>query len=322
MQINYFNKKITAPLIITIVIGYFLLKQTDYKNIFLLFKEINYGYVLISFLFYFLLTFIRALRIKLLVNNKIGINNLFAIVLVNNLVINLLPFRTGELSLPVLLKKYVGVEKREGFLLLFYLRTIDMIIILTSVIIIVLLFSGNIIQFRGASYISTLLLLAFLFLALFKIDKIILIAGKIAQKRNHCGLLNSIVNSVDKLSLIYKFYKSRMKEISILSILIFITLAFVFGFVLRAYPIDLSYVDIIMISLIIIVTTSLPVNGIAGIGIVELGISSFLILLGINKNLSVSIAFNYHFIYLMFIIFFGSLSFLYLHYKKHTERNV
>ncbi len=267
-------------------------------------------------MFYFLLTFIRALRIKLLVNNKISIRNLFAIALVNNLVINLLPFRTGELSLPVLLKKYAGVEKKEGFLLLFYLRTIDTIIILAFFIIIALLFSENVIQLRGISYIPILLLLAFLFLVLFKIDKIILIAGKLVKKRNHHGPLNNIADSIDKLSLVYKFYRSRIKEISMLSILIFITLVFVFGFVLKAYPINLSYVDVIMISLIIIITTSLPINGIAGIGTVELGISSFLILLGINKDLSVSIAFNYHFIYLIFIIFFGSLSFLYLHYKE------
>ena len=266
-------------------------------------------------MFYFLLTFIRALRIKLLVNNKISIRNLFAIALVNNLVINILPFRTGELSLPVLLKKYAGVEKKEGLLLLFYLRIIDTITILTFFIIIVLLFSGNIIQLRGASYIPILLLLSFLFLVLLKIDKIISIAGKLVKKRNHYESLNNIADSIDKLSLVYKFYKSRIKEISVLSILIFATLIFVFGFVLRAYPIDLSYVDVIMISLIIIIITSLPVNGIAGIGTVELGISSFLILLGINKDLSVSVAFNYHFIYLIFIIFFGSLSFLYLHYK-------
>lgn len=71
--------------------------------------------------------------------------------------------------------------------------------------------------------------------------------------------------------------------------------------------------------------TSLPINGIAGIGTIEFGIVAFLISIGIDKNLSISIAFNYHFIYLMFIVFFGSLSYLYLNYKNKNpaviERN-
>lgn len=318
MKIKYLDYKIILSLAITAALAHYLLIQIDYKNIFFLFEEINLIYISISLILYFILTFVRASRIKLLINENSNIKNLFAIVLANNAVINLLPFRTGELSLPVLLKKYAGVEKKEGLLLLFYLRTIDAIIILAFFIIIVLLFSENIIQFKGISYAPVLLLLLFLFLALFKIDKIISMAGKLAKKRNRSGQLNNIADSIDKLSLVYKFYKSRIKKTSVLSILIFTTLIFVLGFALKAYPIDLSYADLIMVSLIIIIITSLPVNGIAGIGTVELGISSFLIFSGINKDLSVSVAFNYHFIYLVFIIFFGSLSFLYLHYKGKT----
>lgn len=318
MKIKYLDYKIILSLAITAALAYYLLIQINHKKIFVLFKEINFIYIFASLILYFILTFVRASRIKLLINKNSNIKNLFAIVLVNNAVINLLPFRTGELSLPVLLKKYAGVEKKEGLLLLFYLRTIDTIIILAFFIIIVLLFSENIFQFKGISYAPALLLLLFLFLALLKIDKIILTAGKIVKKRSHNKSLNNITDSIDKLSLVCKFYKSRIKKTLALSILIFTTLIFVLGFVLKAYPIDLSYADLIMVSLIIIIITSLPVNGIAGIGTVELGISSFLILLGINKDLSVSVAFNYHFIYLAFIIFFGSLSFLYLHYKGKT----
>ncbi|MDF1498216.1 MAG: lysylphosphatidylglycerol synthase transmembrane domain-containing protein [Patescibacteria group bacterium] len=308
--------KIIISIAITFLLVYFLLNKIDYKDVIYLFKDVNYYYVFVSFLFYFILTYIRSLRIKLLINNNLNIRSLFAVVLVNNSILNLLPFRVGELSLPLLLKKYANVEKKEGLLLLLYLRIIDTIIILMFSII-VFIFSESIVQFKGVLYKPILLLLFILFLVLFKIDKILLLIIKFIKTNNHHNvLLNNIANSIDKLLLVYEFYKSKLKETLVLSILIFIILIFVLGFVLGAYPIDLSYINVIIISLIIIIITSLPINGIAGIGTVELGISSFLIYSGVNKDLSISIAFNYHFIYLMFIMFFGSLSFIYLHYKR------
>jgi uncharacterized protein (TIRG00374 family) len=320
MKIKHFIlNKIIISTAITFLLVYFLLNKIDHKSIFYLFGDINYFYVLVSFLFYFILTFIRALRIKLLINRNSNFKNLFATVLVNNLILNLLPFRSGELSLPLLLKKYSGIRKREGFLLLFYLRTIDMIILLSFLIITILLFSGSVIQLKNISYAFVFVLLLLAFLALFKGDKLLLILSGFSKKRNYCRFLKKVFNFTSELLPVYEFYKNKIKETVILSVLIFVVLIFVLGFVLKAYPIDLGYVDIIIVSLIIIIITSLPINGIAGIGTVEFGIASFLISLGIDKNLSVAAAFNYHFIYLMFIVFFGSLSYLYLNYKRGID---
>jgi len=313
MKIKYFGYRIILSLIITAILVYYLLIRIDYKNIFVLFEKINYIYIFASFLFYFILTFLRALRIKLLINKSSDFKNLFATVLVNNLILNLLPFRSGELSLPLLLKKYSGIKKREGFLLLFYLRTIDTIVILSFLVIVVLLFSGIVIQLKNISYVFIFVPLLFAFLALFKGDKLLLILSNFSKKRNRCGFLKKIFNSANELLPVYRFYKNKMKKIVVLSVLIFVVLIFVLGFMLKAYPIDLGYIDIVVVSLIIIIIMSLPINGIAGIGTVELGVASFLVSFGIDKNLSVAIAFNYHFIYLIFIVFFGSLSYLYLY---------
>ena len=316
---KYLNYNVIISLIITLLLTYFLLSQIDFSDIFGLFDEINYFYIFASFILYFTLTFIRALRIKSLVDNKIGIKNLFAIVLVNNLVINLLPFRIGELSLPVLLKKYSGIEKKEGFLLLFYLRIMDIIVVMLLFLTVILLFSSSVVYLTDVLYIFALFLLLFALVALFKSDKILSVISDFAKKESRYGFFKKVSVSIDRLLPIYKFYKNKMGETIVLSVLIFIILIFVFGFVLKAYPISLSCTDIIIISLITTTITSLPINGVAGIGTIELGISSFLMSLGISKNLSVGIAFNYHFIYLIFIVFFGSLGFIYLHYKKKKQ---
>lgn len=316
IKMKDYNKKIILSLIITIALGYFLLSQTDYKNIFSLFKEVNYLYIIISFIFYFLTTYLRSIRIKMLIKNKTNSNNLVATVLVNSLIVNILPFRIGELSLPLLLKKYSGISKREGFLLLFYLRAIDTIIIIFFFLVAILLFSNNFINLGAISHILIFLLLLIMFLIILKTDSILSLIKYHSDKQKSINFFNRLSLHIDSLLPIYKFYKNKIKKTFVLSILIFITLIFVLSFTLKAYPMAISNIDIISASLIVILITSLPINGIAGIGIFELGVSFFLISKGIDKNLSINISFNYHFIYLLFIIFFGSLSFLYLHNKK------
>ena len=319
MKIKYINKKNIISLSITLLLGCFLLSQIDYRNISGLFDEINYVYILISFIVYFFLTFIRALRIKTLINcnnNKSNMKDLTAIVMVNSLVMCLLPYRTGEISLPILLKKYSGVESKEGFLMLLYLRVIDTLVLLIFFLIAASLFSGSIIQLQGIAHLFVLILVIFIALILLKGDKILLGLGDFFKNINNSKISSKMAESIYKLKSVYKFYKNKTKTIFILSILIFTFLIFVSGFVLKAYPIDLSYVDITIISLIVVGVMSLPINGIAGIGSVELGISSYLISIGVGNDLSISVAFSYHFIYLIFVIFFGGLSYLYLRQRN------
>ena len=315
MKTKYINKKIVISLIITLLLGYFLLRQIDYKNISELFNEINYVYIFISFMFYFLLTFVRALRIRMLIKHDSSIKKLFAIVMVNSLVMNLLPFRTGEISLPILLKKYLKIESREGFLMLLYLRVIDVLVLLAFFLIAASLFSESVIQLQGISYLFVLILIIFIALTLLRGDKILLGLGDFIKNISNSKTSSKIAESIYRLRSVYEFYKNKTKKTFILSILIIVLLIILSGFGLNAYPINLSYVDIIIVSLIIVGVMSLPINGVAGIGTVELGISSYLMSIGTSGNLSISIAFNYHFINLMFITFCGSLSYLYLRWK-------
>jgi len=310
MQIKYLNYNIIIILIITLLLTYFLLSQIDFSDIFGLFGEINYSYIVISFIFYLGLAFLRALRIQLIIKHKIDYKILFATILTNNFLAILLPFKIGELSLPILLNKYSGIEKKEGMLMLFYLRTIDIFIILLSLLVVVTLFADKIFQLRDISLLLILTLLSLTAILLLKSDKIILFIGRLFKT-------NDLLNLTKKLASTYEFYKSKMATAIILSCLIFATLTFVLGFMINAYPISLSYLDIILISLIIIITTSLPINGIAGMGGLDLSISVFLMSTGISKDLSISIAFNYHFIYFMFIMFFGCMGYLFLNYRKY-----
>lgn len=315
MKIKYLVFNIAISLTITMLPTYFLLSQIDYLKVISLFAEINYTYIIISFIFYFLLILVRALRIKLLARSDTSIKNLFAIVMMNNFFINLLPMRTGEISLPILLNKYAGIEKKNGFMMLFYLRSLDFFVVLMFLFVAVLFFSSDILEIYNVSSFAIIVLAAIILSTLFAGEKALFFLRNIFAKINRLKFLARSSGTIDKLLSSYKFYKSKFAVVFILSIAIFLLLIFVLGFALKAYSIGLDYSEVVSVSLIIIMIMSLPINGIAGIGTIELGISAFLISTGIAKNLAISVAFNYHFISLLFIIFCGGLSYLYLSFK-------
>ena len=311
MQTKYLNYNIIVFLIVTLLLTYFLLSQVDFNSISGLFSKINYFYIAISFVLYLGLALLRAIRIQSIIKHKVDYKILFATILANNFFAILVPFKIGELSLPILLNKYSEIEKKEGVLMLFYLRAVDMFVILSFLLIITVLFSNKIFQLHGISPLLILVSLVLVVVLLLKIDKVMLLVGKLFKT-------NSFLSLIKKLALTYKFYKSKIVVVVAISCLIFITLIFVFVFMLKSYPIDISYLNIIFISLIIIVVTSLPVNGVAGTGGLDLSTAVLLMSAGISKDLSIGITFNFHFIYFMFIMFFGSMGYLYLNYKRRS----
>lgn len=315
MKFRFFDRRIAISFIITILLVYFLLKEIDYVNIFKLFKEINYFYILAGIVFYLILIAARALRIKLLTRHKVNMKDLMAIVLVNNLIVNLLPFRAGELFLPVLLKRYSGIEKREGFLMLFYLRTIDTLIIFIFLLIIAIFFSGGFFKLDNITSLLILLIILLITVLLLRGDGFLILLNSFFKK-NASNFSKPVTEMTSGLLSVYKFYKSKIITAFIFSLFIFMVVIAISGSILKAYPLNLSYWDILTISFLTVVITSLPINGIASIGTVELGVSTFLISVGINKDAAISVAFNYHLIGILFTIFWGGLGYLYLNFRR------
>jgi hypothetical protein len=180
MKISNYN--VIISLIITLLSVNFLLSYFEHINIIGLFSEINYIYLLISFALYFTLALIRALRIKLLISGGANVRNLFATVLVNNFIAILLPFKIGELSLPVLFNKYSGIKKKEGLLMLFYLRTIDMFVVLAFLLVFALLHSNKIFLAYDVSLPLILIFLALIAMMLFKSDAILMFISDLLKK--------------------------------------------------------------------------------------------------------------------------------------------
>ena len=85
-------------IIISVVLVYILLAETDVNKIIETIRNVNLFYLGLFLLFYFLLMVLRSIRFKKVLGNKLSLNQLLPIVLFQNLLLNIIPFRIGVLS--------------------------------------------------------------------------------------------------------------------------------------------------------------------------------------------------------------------------------
>ena len=87
-------------------------------------KRGNPSFLFLFFLFYFFSYFLRALRLKLFFP-KLRTDFLTVCICIHTFLNNVLPFRSGEFSLPAILKWFSGIEAGEGIGVLAGIRFLD-----------------------------------------------------------------------------------------------------------------------------------------------------------------------------------------------------
>ena len=125
------NSKLTKifAIIITILLLALLFTQIDLADVITTLKNINPIYLIVGFILYTCSYFLRALRFHFLLNKEVSFKDLFDITCVHNMMNNLLPARTGELSYIYLLKTGQNKTTGEGLATLIIARIFDFIII-------------------------------------------------------------------------------------------------------------------------------------------------------------------------------------------------
>jgi len=92
--------------VITIALVAILLSQIRIADVIATLAGIDPLYLIAGFVLYVCSYFFRALRFHILLNGEVGLWDLFNIVCVHNMMNNILPARTGELSYIYLLKRF------------------------------------------------------------------------------------------------------------------------------------------------------------------------------------------------------------------------
>ena len=119
--------KILTSIIITIILVSTLLSQIQIADVITTLMSIDPVYLAMGFGLYLLSHFLRAMRFYILFKGDIKLRDLFNIVCIHNMMNNILPARTGELSYIYLLKKYHNKNIGEGVATLLVARVFDII---------------------------------------------------------------------------------------------------------------------------------------------------------------------------------------------------
>ena len=313
-----------AAVLITLATLAILFTQVNIRDIVTTLANINPIYLVAGFSLYFCTYFLRALRFHMLLNGEVGLKDLFMIVCMHNMVNNILPARTGEFSYVYLLKKVDGRRTTgEGLATLVVVRVFDFIMI-------------TVLFFISALFITdvpAIIQKGIWIVAIFMIGLIIVLIALLRYGRSFYSLVIRIfvrfhlatyqvgryllqkadeaVTALEKVSI--RDYVTRI---------IFISLA-IWGLnysmvylLLLGMDIVIPIQTVVLGATFTLLTSLLPIQGIAGFGTTESVWTLVFVPLGLTVETAIVSGFSYHILLLIFYLILGAIGTILFRFRR------
>ncbi|MDD5735460.1 MAG: lysylphosphatidylglycerol synthase transmembrane domain-containing protein [Methanothrix soehngenii] len=307
------NQALIAAATVTAVLLYLLLSQIDPHDIISTLKGIDASYLAGGFILYLLCNIFRALRFHILLDQEIKLFPLFNLVCIYNMMNNLAPMRTGELSYIYMLKKLHNKNAITGASTLILSRIFDFIAIGT-----LFLASAWMIGDRLGGMKSILIPISLfmifcliLLLMLFYGGEWLSISFSCALDRMGLARNATAIYLISNLKeMVQSMQKLRNAKIALLilasSFIIWAANFFVVFLVIRGMHFDIPMPIIVMGSTFTVLSTLLPIYGIAGLGTSQ-GLWTLVFLpLGIPLDQAIISAFGYYIVQMAYYLVLGS----------------
>jgi len=309
-------------LVVTIILLAILISQLRLSEFTRIISGIPPGCILLGLFLYLGFNLFRALRFRCLLDYKLGLGDLFPIVLVHNMLNNILPARTGELTYLYMVKKR-GIQSGESIASLLIARFFDMIS-LSVIFLIAVFFIG-----KAPSFVVNLLYIISLFMFLL----VIFLAAVFYYGKGCIKILRRISNALDlKRFSFVRWMIKRVKEVvdsfqvielrrKLPDVVFFSSgiwlLAFIFYMVLlEGMEINLSIFAVIIGAAFVIFASFLPIQGIAGFGTVEGAWTLAFMALGIPVEMAIASGFSFHIMRLFYSGVVGAVAYSVLKYRR------
>jgi len=317
--------KIIISAFLAIILASVLLSQIRIEDISKLITKFSIPYALGAFFMWSATYFFRTVRFQVLICSKrIEIKNLFPIISVHNFFINILPIRMGEISYIYILKKNQNVKISEGMATLLIARVCDslimsifffislmimrerLIISLSNVIYIVIAFVLIVVIFllyMPSLGTKSIKIFEFLFQKLkienYEIFKLFIMKGQ------------EIINNIHQIQSYGTFPFTIL-----LTVAIWVTIYLTSYLWLIGIKLYLDIWTVIFITTFPGIIATLPIQGLAGIGTVEVGWVAALMMLGITKEQAIILGFCFHFLALVYTSILGLYGVVAIRYKN------
>ena len=317
-------------LLITVVLLALFFTQINLGDVISTIQNINPIYLISGFFLYLGTYIFRAWRFHILLNEEVSIKDLFSIECVHNMLNNLLPARTGELSYIYLLKTEQNRTTGEALGTLIIARIFDFIIITIFFLLLFCLLrdltqSFMVLVFFGIIFL--VLMIAIIIGLLFYGEAMLIRLKKILVffDFNIIQIGTYISTKCEETIFCFNSFKARKTSdhlsVFSLSLGIWSFSYLLFYLIALSMNIDLGYIPILFASSFAVFSTVLPIQGIGGFGTMEGGWALGFIAMGIPKEIAISTGFGFHLIILMYTLFLGVLGYvkIFLTRKKKSS---
>ena len=324
------SNKLTTTIIAVIISGvilWILFHNIDISFFLHNIKNLKTQYLLYAVLFYVATFFARAIRLRWILHFK-EIPTLVSVSTIHFFFNRLLPFKAGELALPLLLRKYGNINFFHGIYYLLFLRFLDLyaLLILLFCSLFIVKVSGELIFFLKIFIAIALLLQSVILL---RIDKVIIQFKKILgfvriEKLKH--VIQKAIDNLSNLSEIEEVHALDARKVKfILPIVVFsictcLLTYFTYYSFLRSFDINFGIFEVILGASGAVLLTILPINTPGRLGIFEAGwAAGFIFFLGLDRNLAVPIGLFINIWQLLLNGILALIGYIYLT-RRHNKR--
>jgi hypothetical protein len=318
--------KISA-FVVTAALLALLLSYVELSDLTATLRKIGPVYLLLGLVAYTSCYLFRALRFRVLLNKEVSVVDLFSIVCVHNMVNDIMPARSGELSYIYLLKKLHHKNASDGAATLILSRLLDLISIS------ILFFASVILAGELPGEISGLLsaialsaaLVVLLFMALIYGGRAFVVSVERLAARLDLNRLRLIRLSIDGMKEAEcRIAAVRNREVFLfsflLSLLVWTSQYLMYYVLMRGLGMELSFALIVLGTTFAIFTSIMPVPSIGSFGVYEgLWTISF-VALGFPKETAIATGFAIHIIFIVYFVFLGSIGIAKIGLASRTSR--
>lgn len=307
-------RKIFLATLSTVILSYFLFREIVLTDVFSAFRCFSPFSLSLIFLWFFSMFFIDTVRYRTLLFEKEQkkFKKLFAIITGGNLLLNLLPFRSGELSYIFFMNRELKIPKTQGTLIITIMRVLDMIAIV--ILFFLALFKTenlpevfNSWSLKSISFILLLIFFTMLFLIIAQYQAIKKLIESILAKFIKGSLMEKISTTLSAGHHYTRNYGNSyiLLWVGTMSLLYWIMRYLLGFFIVRTLGIGIGIWDMFLIESLLFFSVLIPIQGIADLGVFEAKWTVLLILLGVSKEAAITSGLTFHIILLAMTVLFG-----------------
>lgn len=317
---NLLGKNKTVVLIFSVFslgLFFYFVRQMEWAKIAEVVTNIDYGLVALGVLVLFSSQLFKAIRFKgLIYSGNISVFSLLKVVVWHNLSNHLLPFKSGELAYPLILKKNHKIGYTESIPTLAIARFFDFSVMFFLFILVTQLNFANR-QVFGGYFRGSILLFVLLLIIYFSIlnnrQVLNFLINKFPSRSSDQGLKKLLLNKTRAVLVSFlKIKEYRKVGYVFLGTVLFwvLNLLSQYLLILSLGITSLHFYQVFLVTIIINIAMFLPISALAEFGVIEGAYIFSLLYFGVERGLAINSAVAFHLLiivssFLFFVIFFA-----------------